>query len=408
MTSTVYPIKCRIRNDGGTVTRVDVYDDIGPGGWFSDGLTAKDFAAQLADVKGALEVHINSAGGDVFDGIAIANGIRDYKGDVTTVVDGLAASIASVISQAGGKRIVQAGSMVMIHDAFGLAIGNAAEMTKMAQTLDQVSDNIADIYAARTGRGSTATWRDRMRDETWYTADEAVAAGLADEVGNDAAVLPAGLDLDAFTAIPGRIAARLRALPQALTPHAGQVQMPAPQVGWISNGGMRGAAGLTPLKAATADGRVLGIESMPLPVNKAITVHHTATTDEEWDGPAAVAAMPAEYATLHYCHAWQSADADDSPHVAGDDDADDKKASYKFPHHKTKGGPANLAACRNGLARLSGADIPDADRAGVKAHLQAHLDDASGGSQDDHAHHPVKSGFDPEQFTKLLKEGIGE
>ena len=77
--SQVYPIKCRIRAEGG-VTRVDVIDDIGEGGFWADGLTAKDFAAQMSGVKGALEVHINSAGGDVFDGIAIGNAIRAHKG----------------------------------------------------------------------------------------------------------------------------------------------------------------------------------------------------------------------------------------------------------------------------------------------------------------------------------------
>src|SRR5258708_2102639 len=110
----VYPLKCRIRAEA-AVTRVDVYDDIGEGGWFSDGLTAKSFAAQLAGVKGALEVHINSGGGDVFDGIAIGNAIRGHTGPVTTVTDGIAASIASVIAQAGGdgKRIIIApGSMI--------------------------------------------------------------------------------------------------------------------------------------------------------------------------------------------------------------------------------------------------------------------------------------------------------
>jgi ATP-dependent protease ClpP protease subunit len=108
----------------------------------------------------------------------------------------------------------------------------------------------------------------------------------------------------------------------------------------------------------------------------AIGVHHTATEDSAWDGPAAVAAMPNDDAVLHYCHAWESAEAASAPSRSGDDDADDKKSSYKFPHHRTKGGPANIPACRNGLARLSGASIPDGDRAGVRAHLQAHLDDA--------------------------------
>ena len=208
----VYPIKCQIRAQADT-TRVDVYDDIGGGGWFDEGLTAKSFAAQLAGVKGGLEVHINSGGGDVFDGIAIGNAIRAHKGPVTTVVDGLAASIASVIAQAGQNRVAEPGSMMMIHDAFGMCVGDAAEMTQFASTLDKVSGNIAAVYADRAG-GDAAGWRTVMKAETWYTAEEAVAAGLADRVGDGGAELPAGLDLAAY-AMPGRIAAALRSLPRA-------------------------------------------------------------------------------------------------------------------------------------------------------------------------------------------------
>jgi ATP-dependent protease ClpP protease subunit len=114
----------------------------------------------------------------------------------------------------------------------------------------------------------------------------------------------------------------------------------------------------------------------------AIPSHHTATVDEAWDGPAAVAAMPAAYATLYYCHGWWS---DDAAHNSGshdssddgDNDPDDVKSNYKFPMHKTKGGPANVRACRNALARLEGSSIPDGDKAGVRRHAQTHLDDAN-------------------------------
>lgn len=113
----------------------------------------------------------------------------------------------------------------------------------------------------------------------------------------------------------------------------------------------------------------------------AIPAHHTATVDEAWDGPAAVAAMPAAYATLYYCHGWWS---DDAAHNSGshdgsdggDSDPDDVKDNYKFPMHKTKGGPANIRACRNALARVANSSIPDADKAGVRRHAQTHLDDA--------------------------------
>lgn len=97
----------------------------------------------------------------------------------------------------------------------------------------------------------------------------------------------------------------------------------------------------------------------------AIAVHHTATVDEVWDASAAVAAMPAEASVLHYCHAWEK--------TAGSDTKDD----YSFPHAKAQGGPANVRACRNVLARVGNSDIPSADKPGVRKHAQAHLDDAN-------------------------------
>src|SRR5207248_4548134 len=87
---TIRPPKARITAQAG-ITRIDVYDDIGEGGWFSEGLTAKSFANELAGVRGPLEVHINSGGGDVWDGISIKNAIENHQGPVTTVVDGIAA-----------------------------------------------------------------------------------------------------------------------------------------------------------------------------------------------------------------------------------------------------------------------------------------------------------------------------
>jgi ATP-dependent protease ClpP protease subunit len=222
MTGQVYPLKCRIRNEDAGTTRIDVFDDIGGGGWFDEGVTAKSFAAQMAKVKGPLDVHINSGGGEVHDGVAIGNAIRNHKGFKRTVVDGIAASIASVIFQAGDERVVEPGAMVMIHDASTLCWGDEAEMQKTAEVLGKNSDNIAQIYADRAG-GTAQQWRETMRAETWYTADEAVAAGLADKIGGGTAELPAGMDLAAFGAVPGRIAARLRKMPQAAVPGAAPV-----------------------------------------------------------------------------------------------------------------------------------------------------------------------------------------
>jgi ClpP class serine protease len=98
-------------------------------------------------------------------------------------VDGLAASIASVIAMAGDRIVMAPNSQLMIHDGSGLCIGNAAEMRQMAELLDRQSNNIAEVYANRAG-GTAEDWRALMEAETWYTAQEAVDAGLADEVAS--------------------------------------------------------------------------------------------------------------------------------------------------------------------------------------------------------------------------------
>lgn len=154
-----------------------IYDEIS---W--DGISADVFQRELGSVQARqLNVHINSPGGSVFDGIAIANTLAAHPANVTVYVDGLAASIASVIAMAGDRVVMMPRSQMMIHDASGICLGNAADMADMAALLDKQSDNIAAAYADRAG-GTADEWRARMREETWYTAEEAVEAGLADEV----------------------------------------------------------------------------------------------------------------------------------------------------------------------------------------------------------------------------------
>lgn len=158
---------------------VMLYDEVG--GWF--GAYADEFIDELAQITAPrLKVRVNSPGGSVFEGIAIANALRSHPADVTVQVDGLAASIASVIALAGDRLVMQPNSMLMIHDASGLCMGDAGDMQQMAGLLDAISDNIASAYAAKAG-GTAADWRALMQAETWYSADGAVEAGLADEVG---------------------------------------------------------------------------------------------------------------------------------------------------------------------------------------------------------------------------------
>ncbi|MFW5899545.1 MAG: phage major capsid protein, partial [Jiangellaceae bacterium] len=132
------------------------------------------------------DLHVNSPGGLVFDGVAIYSALRNHPATVDVSIDGLAASAASFVAMAGDSIAIEKPAKMMIHDAAGLVIGNAADMLEMATLLDELSDTIADIYAERAG-GTAEQWRQRMRDETWFSAQQAVEAGLADQINNDTA-----------------------------------------------------------------------------------------------------------------------------------------------------------------------------------------------------------------------------
>jgi len=160
---------------GGRAT-IDIFGEIG-----MYGVDAAQFVGELRSLDVAeMEVHIGSPGGDVFEGLAIYQALLDHPAFVDVQVDSVAASIASVIAQAGDRITVGANASMMIHDAMGFSMGNAADMREMAEHLDRASDNIANIYATRSGQGTTNAWRKLMIAETWFDAAEAVEHGLAD------------------------------------------------------------------------------------------------------------------------------------------------------------------------------------------------------------------------------------
>lgn len=155
-------------------TEILLYDEISP--W---GVTAKDFMRALAQAgDGPITLRINSPGGDVFDGMAIYNALKARKSPVNVVVDGLAASAASFIAMAGDTIQMNEASMLMVHRAWGLAVGNAKDMTDTAAVLEKIDGQLADIYAARVGK-SAADMMAVMQAETWLTSSEAVAGGFA-------------------------------------------------------------------------------------------------------------------------------------------------------------------------------------------------------------------------------------
>jgi ATP-dependent protease ClpP protease subunit len=164
---------------------LDIFDVIDSyGGWW--GISARDVDAALkaAGEIGTLYVRLNSPGGDASEGVAIANLLRAHAADVRVTVYGIAASAASVIAIAGSTVSMAPGSILMIHEASDITWGDAAEMRKAAAALDAVSDGYASLYALKAG-GDSATWRETMRAETWYPAEAAVTAKLADAVGID-------------------------------------------------------------------------------------------------------------------------------------------------------------------------------------------------------------------------------
>jgi ATP-dependent protease ClpP protease subunit len=173
----------RIQNHGSEsdTTEVYIYDEIGF--W---GTTAQDFVQQLMQIETShIDLHLNSPGGEVFDGVAIYNALKSHPASVTVYVDALAASAASFIAQSGDKVVMAPASTMMIHDAMGICLGNAQDMKDSASILDHVSNNIASIYAASSG-GTVPEWRAMMQQESWYNPQEAVDAGLADEIANEA------------------------------------------------------------------------------------------------------------------------------------------------------------------------------------------------------------------------------
>lgn len=165
--------------EGGTQADVYIYGDIG--GWW-DGIQAEEFAKEIAglDVE-TLVVHLNSPGGIVFDGVAIYNALAQHPAHVVSKVEGIAASIASVILMAADEIQIVEGAHVMIHPPWSFAMGGAAAMRKEADILDKLEAGIIDIYEARTGQDRTQL-SDWVAVETWFSAKEAKDAGFADTI----------------------------------------------------------------------------------------------------------------------------------------------------------------------------------------------------------------------------------
>ncbi|WP_287994602.1 head maturation protease, ClpP-related [Acidiphilium sp.] len=164
---------------------VSIYGVIGEDFW-GEGFTAKRMAGALRAVgKNAVTVNVNSPGGDMFEGLAIYNLLREHPAKVTVKVMGVAASAASVIAMAGDEVLMGTGSVMMIHNAWGLVIGNRHDFADAASVFETFDASMASIYAARTGMKEADIMAmldgpTRASDGTYMTASEAIEKGFAD------------------------------------------------------------------------------------------------------------------------------------------------------------------------------------------------------------------------------------
>lgn len=201
-----------------------IYDVIDSWGGFW-GVSATDVVEAISAVTASvLNVHLNSPGGDYFEAVAIHNALLSHSATIHVYVDGMAVSAASVVAMAGERVVMGVGAQMMIHNARTIAIGTAADLRAQADRLDKVDGDIAGFYRRKAG-GELEAWRAAMAAETWYTADEALAAGLADDIAgtsaapdDEPAAARASARWIAAWHYPGRVAAPAPQIPDPAAP----------------------------------------------------------------------------------------------------------------------------------------------------------------------------------------------
>ncbi len=194
----------------GGEAEIYIYDYIGYDSWFG-GVGAADFVRELKGLNAnKITLRINSPGGDITEANAIRTALAEHPATIETRIDGLAASSASWVGLVADKVVMSPHAMMMIHEPWNVVIGDAAAMTKEAEVLDKFANEIAAMFVEKAG-GSVAEWRDRMRAETWYGDQEAVNAGLADEIANESSAASNRWDpafLNIFKHAPAQIVQR--------------------------------------------------------------------------------------------------------------------------------------------------------------------------------------------------------
>lgn len=396
--------------NGQTATiRIDDVIDSWGGYW---GISAREVSTMLdglpADVT-AIDLELNSPGGEASEGVAIMNALRKHPAQVNATVMGIAASAASLIAMAADRLAMAPGAMFMIHDAWSIAMGNAEDMIREAAVIDKISQSYAEIYAGRAG-GSIEDWRAAMKAESWYTAGEAVDAGLADSLVDDVQAEPvqARFDLSVFahagrddapepymptresSGPAGRVTAsqhKSRAVSavashmDTLTAAARTASLNADELGDLTDA-YAAFGELLALAGVPVQTRASGSLSLPL-----------AARGANWDATAA------EGRVRTWAGGGDSLDNMDwvkyrKAFFWFDDSKPENVSSHKLPFADVIDG--ELTAIWRGVTAAAGVvngsrggvDIPDADMPGVKARIGHYYDRAVHQYDDDSLHVP--------------------
>ncbi len=198
--------------------------------YYDDGFTSSDVIVALSQIDGEseLDVHLNSAGGVATEGAAIHALFSARPGITNIVIEGIAASAASLIAMAGATVTMTAGSVMMIHDPSGFTFGNSSEHSKTIEALEALATSYARVYAAKSGQ-SVEDCREIMKAERWFTPDQAVAEGFADATATDKAKPVAAFDYSLFAHAPKKLVALAKTKKWSMaSSHPPKTQTPNP------------------------------------------------------------------------------------------------------------------------------------------------------------------------------------
>lgn len=196
----------------GTRGEIWLYDVIGADMWSGGGISADMFRRELTALGrvSTINLHINSPGGDVFDGFSMYSLLQQHAARIEVDIDGMAASIASIIAMAGDEIRIAKNAMMMIHNPRTMVAGGEDDLMRRVEQLRAVKGNLSDTYAGRTGNGKdqVLAW---MKDETWFTAGAAVEYGFANAVTADTGITACLEDMRDFHNVPAALKQRLQA-----------------------------------------------------------------------------------------------------------------------------------------------------------------------------------------------------